>query len=107
MINKLNERLKLLRKNLTQKELATKTGIPYANYNKYETTNIIPDLQTLCKLADFYNVTLDYLVGRDFTNPIGYLTDNQITFVKSFLALNLDNQMNAVIFVSNLLANQK
>lgn len=102
-------KLKELReqKKINQTEISNFINASQSNYSKYELGTIEPNLETLCKLADFYNVTLDYLVGRDFTNPIGYLTDNQITFVKSFLALNLDNQMNTVIFVSNLLANQK
>lgn len=102
-------RLKELReqKKISQIKLTQELNISPITYNRYETGKREPNIETLIKLADFYNVTLDYLVGRDFTNPIGYLTDNQITFIKSFLALNLDNQMNAVIFVSNLLANQK
>lgn len=102
-------RLKELReqKKISQIKLTQELNISPITYNRYETGKREPNIETLIKLADFYNVTLDYLVGRDFTNPIGYLTDNQITFVKSFLTLNLDNQMNAIIYVGNLLANQK
>lgn len=102
-------KLKELReqRKISQNQLAKELNLNTVTYNNWETGKREPNIETLIKLADFYNVTLDYLVGRDFTNPIGYLTDNQITFVKSFLALNLDNQMNTVIFVSNLLANQK
>lgn len=91
----------------TQADIANYLKMSTTGYNGYEKENREPNIETLIKLADFYNVTLDYLVGRDFTSPIGYLTENQIDFLKTFLALNIDNQMNAVIFVGNLLANQK
>ena len=104
----IKENLKKLRKekNISQKKLTNDINISYANYNKYETTDVNPDIETLIKIADYYQVSLDYIVGRNFGNKIGYLTENQITFVNSFLALNNANQMNAVIYVSSLLANQ-
>lgn len=59
-------RLKLLRieKGLKQTEMAEFVGCTEGNYQKMEYGNInVPGL-TLIKLADFFNVSLDYLVGR-------------------------------------------
>ncbi|VBB07100.1 Hypothetical protein LUCI_2344 [Lucifera butyrica] len=63
----LGERLAALResKDLTQVELAQLTEISRSRLSLYETDKREPDLQTLKQLADFFNVTLDYLVGRD------------------------------------------
>lgn len=62
----LNERLKQLRieKGLSQKELAQKIVISDRNYQRYEYGEREPIASILIKLADIYNVSLDYLVGR-------------------------------------------
>ena len=101
-------RLKELRKNenITQKDFAKLLNIPITSYIRYETEEKTPNLDTLIKLANHFNVSLDYLVGRDFGNGLGYLDENQLTFIKTFLTLNTANQMSAVIYVANLLANQ-
>lgn len=60
------QRLKALRKekNLKQVEMAEFLGCTDRNYQKMEYGDInVPGL-TLIKLADFFDVSLDYLVGR-------------------------------------------
>ena len=56
-------KLKELRKNkgLTQDELASSLNIQQQTYGKYELNKREPDIQTLCKIADYYGVSLDYL----------------------------------------------
>ena len=39
-------------------------GMGQRNYQKYETGEIDPPLSKAIVLADFFNVSLDYLVGR-------------------------------------------
>jgi len=90
----------------TQIELSKLLGISQSSYQSYETGFTEPKIENLIKLANYYNVSLDYLVGRDFGNGLGYLDENQLTFIKTFLTLNTANQMSAVIYVANLLANQ-
>ena len=60
------ERLKSLRKErkVSQKELAEYLGISVRGYQFYESEDNEPNIKTLTALADFYNVTIDYLVGR-------------------------------------------
>lgn len=64
----LHIKLKELRlaENLTQKELADKLNISRVNYTRYEVGSVRPDYETLIALADFYNVSLDELFGRNF-----------------------------------------
>lgn len=61
----LAERLSLLRKerNLTQKEVSQELGISLNSYQRYETDEREPTAPILVKMAKFYNVSLDYLVG--------------------------------------------
>ena len=60
------ERLKFLRitRKVPQKELADYLGISIRGYQFYESESNEPNIKTLTALADFYGVTIDYLVGR-------------------------------------------
>ena len=62
----LKNNLKKLRKrrNLTQVALQMQTGIEQALLSKYENGNRIPPTETLLILADFYNVSIDYILCR-------------------------------------------
>lgn len=50
---------------MTQKEFSAKLGIARTTYSGYELGTSEPDNDTLQKLADYYGVTTDYLLGRD------------------------------------------
>jgi len=65
-MTKLAERLYILRKeqNLTQLLAAEGMGIPFSTYRRYEKKEREPDATVLVQMADVYNVSLDYLVGR-------------------------------------------
>lgn len=47
-----------------QEYVAEKLGITQTNYSKYELGKVNIPIEMLMKLADLYNVSLDYLVGR-------------------------------------------
>lgn len=64
MIGDVLKKLRLERK-LTSEELCNKIGIKGGSYRNYERNDRKPDYDTLVKLADFYGVTTDYLLGRD------------------------------------------
>ncbi len=49
---------------LTQKELANLLNIEQTTYSKYELGKINIPIEAFIKLADFYNTSIDYLVGR-------------------------------------------
>lgn len=63
----IGNKLKELRisEGLTQQELSVKLGISRVNYTRYETDKVRPDYETLIKLADFYNVSLDEIFDRN------------------------------------------
>ncbi len=60
------ERLKELRisKSLTQKEIADSVGMAPVAYQRYEYGTREPAYQKLIALADYFDVSLDYLTGR-------------------------------------------
>jgi transcriptional regulator with XRE-family HTH domain len=49
---------------LTQAEMAEKIGISRSTIGMYETGAREPDFETLEKIADFFKVDIDYLLGR-------------------------------------------
>lgn len=58
-------RIKELREksNLTQAELGNQLNLSQITISGYERGYREPDLETLLKLADFFNVSIDYLLG--------------------------------------------
>ena len=62
--------LKLLRKSkgYTQIAVQMKTGIEQALLSKFENEERVPPTETLIRLADFYNVSIDYILCRT-NNP--------------------------------------
>lgn len=62
----LAQRLKECRKEkgLTQQQVAIYCDITEKAYQNYELMTRVPQLEILIKIADFYKVSLDYLVGR-------------------------------------------
>lgn len=49
---------------LTQKELGEAINLPQRTYSSYETGNRMIPPEVLCALADFYGVSVDYLLRR-------------------------------------------
>jgi transcriptional regulator with XRE-family HTH domain len=60
-------------KHLTQEELAHKVGITRSALSHYENNRREPDYETIQKIADFFTVSVDYLMGRsdDLGQPTG------------------------------------
>lgn len=61
------EKLRDLRnaKGITAEALCKELGITVGSYRNYERNDRNPPYETLIKIADYYNVTLDYLLGRE------------------------------------------
>lgn len=59
-------------KGLSIEELAIELGIPYSTLLKYESGEIIPDKETLKKLADFFDVSVDYFLGKTNVRKVDY-----------------------------------
>ena len=64
------EKLKKARKDtgFTQIEVCKELNIPQSTLANYETGRTQPDLETLAKLADFYEVSIDWLLGTKGAN---------------------------------------
>lgn len=51
-------------KDLKQRELAEMLNVSQTTYSRYESGELDIPSATLIKLADFYNVSVDYILGR-------------------------------------------
>lgn len=71
----INERLKRLREalNLNRTKAAEQLGIPYTTYCNYENGYREPDSNTYKKIAQFYGVSVDYLIGNSNEETSGDL----------------------------------
>lgn len=65
-MNTIGERLKILRNNrgLSQRDLARSLNVSPSTVAQYETGKRTPDADTLNALAQYFNVSVDYLLGR-------------------------------------------
>jgi transcriptional regulator with XRE-family HTH domain len=63
----IGERLRKLRKanNLTQEQVAAFLNVAKSTISQYENNINEPDIETIVKLADWYGVTVDQLLGRE------------------------------------------
>lgn len=61
------KRIRMLResKNLTQKEAADALEMPRSTYVHYEDGSNEPKISVLVKLALYYNISVDWLIGND------------------------------------------
>lgn len=74
------ERLKALRlqRGLLQKEVAEKIGVDRTTYVKYEKGSSDPNFEILQRLADYFNVTIDYLLGYKGYSEMSDLFKNSL-----------------------------
>lgn len=86
----LGDILKCLRKkhNLSQKEIAEKIGIAFQTYSGYETGKHEPNLKILLQIANHYDISIDFLIGRYF---IGFGTIEDC--VNTFYGFDKENRL--------------
>jgi transcriptional regulator with XRE-family HTH domain len=65
------QRLRQARKKakLTQEQVAKRLGLDYSTISKYENNHSEPDNETLAKMAEMYNVNVDYLITGRTNDP--------------------------------------
>lgn len=83
------ERLREVRtaKGVSQQKAAKGVGIAESNYQNYEYGQQRPGFETLCRLADYFDVSIDYLVGRTDVPRVIYSARQQEKFPFAFTRL--------------------
>ena len=115
---KFSEQLKELRaeKKLTQKELAQYLGLSANIICEWEKERCEPNMQALKKMADIFECSLDYLIGRadDFgnitiqkENSAEDISAEEKALLKTYRALNAKNRMHVAAYAQVRLEEQK
>lgn len=103
MIGYFGQKLQKLRndRELTQKQLSKILGIKRALLSNYERGATLPSVRNLVKIADYFNVSTDFLLGRSMaqTSDIVDLTDEQLICLDNlrdiFIRCNCKQQKDA------------
>ena len=96
--------LKKLRqeKGISQQVLADFILVSQQSVNKYENHKVEPDIDTIVKIADYFEVSVDYLIGNtDIRYPADKLiqdknTITEIEMMTLFKSLSKDEQQRAI-----------
>ena len=86
--------LKTLRKTrgyTSAKDFCKAIGISFSTYQNYESGSRVPTVEMLIKIADFYGVTTDFLLGREpVPKPLADLNlseENEIEVIDKYMGL--------------------
>ena len=98
-----------LSKGISQQQLADVIGTTQQSINKYENHSTEPDIDTLVKLADYFEISIDYLVGHTSSKNASpmeelTLTHKEIVFLKDFRKLSKKEQTSLYLITENYLA---
>ena len=94
---------------LSQGKLAKIVGVSQQSINKYENHDVEPDISTLVKLAETFNVSVDYLVGHsnipNIIEPVTKydLNDDEINIIRSYRNLSSDEKYSIYLILKNYL----
>lgn len=93
--------------NKTQEEVAKDLQLQKQTYQNYELGKRKPDIDTLKKIADYFDVSLDFLCGRPRPYDLpSTATNNQKQAINIILQLNDVNSLRAISYCAGLLAGQ-
>ena len=84
-----NDRIKELRqaRHMTQAELAKALGLTKQCVSNWENDNVAPSVEMLVKIADYFCVSTDYLLGRDesLNLNVSELTTDKIVNIQQLI----------------------
>ncbi len=85
----LNENIKQLRlaRNLSQVDLAKALGVTKQSVSNWENNNIQPSIDMLIRLAQFFSVSTDYMLGLNHRKyiEISELSDTQLAHITAII----------------------
>ena len=96
------ERLRKLRRDrdISQNQLASIFGIKSAAVSKWEMSETYPTIETLIKLADYFQVTTDYLLRGMQTVPVSGGNIDGSTLTGSVIQTNFQSNVQGGIIVN-------
>ena len=89
---------------LTLEQVAKILNTSRQNYERYEKEKVKVKIEDLKTLADYYNVSLDYLCERPFNNQIGYIPEDRRELVKMIIDLDASDIRAVTSYINGYLA---
>lgn len=83
---------------ISQQRLADAVNVSQPSINKYENHNIEPDIDVLIRLADYFNTSVDYIIGhtqvrrRIEQTEVYHLNEGESDMLTRYRALSPDEQ---------------
>lgn len=109
-----NLRCLRLKRKIGQKELAIYLHVSIGTISNYENNKHTPDYPTLSRIADFYNVSVDYLLDRtDYQYPVDALDQQVVTdysmsdFINTMIELSPKGKQDLVEYLHMLKTRDK
>ncbi len=98
-------------KGISQQKLADVLGISQQSVNKYENHNVEPDITTLILLAEFFDTSIDFLVGNteiehkiEKVEPFE-LNENEADLIKNFRRLS-EKEKTSIVNIIDIYINK-
>ena len=103
--------LKILRqeRGISQQRLADAIGVSQQSINQYENHSVEPDISVLTRLADHFNTSIDFIVGRtDIRRPIEHteafhLNRDESDVITQYRALKGSEKQCVALMIKTLL----
>ena len=102
--------LKQLRRSrgISQQKLADLLGISQQSINQYENHSIEPDIDTLSRMASYFETSIDYIVGRTTVSrhventEAFYLNGEEAEIIHGYRALNMKEKQCVAMMIDTL-----
>lgn len=95
----------------SQKDIAFDLGLSQQRFNNYVTGQRDPDLAMLCVLADYFGVSVDYILGREQEKPApderDGLTETERRLLDFFAVLNAEGREKLLDYADDLACSGK
>ncbi len=94
---------------ISQQQLADVIGVSQQSINKYENHNIEPDIQSLILIAEYFNTSVDYLIGHTTIDRVieevseYSLNEEEAGLVDSFRHLTRSQKDSILTVIENFL----
>lgn len=98
---------------ISQQQLADVIGTTQQSINKYENHSVEPDIRALIKLADYFDTSVDYLIGHVSPLPNQNsaveldLCKDEFLLVRDFRKLSKEEKESIHLILKNYLKNKK
>ena len=96
-----------IEKGLSQAKLAEKLNVHQTAVSQWEKGRTMPDIEIAQRMAELFNVTLDYLLGRETAISEQKNTEEETLIINKYNSLNAAGKQVATEYIDYLLTNPK